>query len=281
MGNDAKDTLAVVPWYWRDWRASSARSVLCRSPIAGWCYRELLDAAWGSETCDLPVDDAELAALAGVTDAEWASVKSLVLRFFRADPATGRLYHPRSRHEHGKAKAYREGCRAGGKNRASKMTPDRRSEIARSGANARWASKECLVDASKVLADAWTPSPSASPSASASASPDQTPDPVPSEPLRVTKPKRQVSPQDGAARALANALGSSLNPCRKQIAALVSRGVTLDSIHSAIERLASPGMAPWDWTKLVTGNGGGLTGDQIRTMTGAPPVNLFFRGGAS
>ncbi len=117
MASDAKDALAVIPWYWRDWRASEARATLSRKPLAGWCYRELLDAMWGTPGCDLPDDDAQLAALAAVTDREWRSVRDLVLRFLPLDQATGRRSHPRSQHEHGKALAYRDKCRAGGKKR--------------------------------------------------------------------------------------------------------------------------------------------------------------------
>lgn len=62
--------------------------------------------------------------------------------------------------------------------------------------------------------------------------------------------KRKPGPQDQVARDLAARLGSSLNPCRKQIAALLAAGRDLDWIRGALED-AQPGMAPWDWTRLV------------------------------
>jgi len=86
-------------------------------------------------------------------------------------------------------------------------------------------------------------------------------------PARPSKPLRVTSPQEATSRRLAAALGSSINPCRKQVAALLHRGVTLESLETAIESHAEPGLAPWDWTKKVTGGGNGaLTGDQIRAL---------------
>jgi len=72
-------------------------------------------------------------------------------------------------------------------------------------------------------------------------------------------------PQDVLARDLARLLGSSLNPCRKQIAALVAKGMTLDEIRPHLGH-AIPGLAPWDWTKQVT------TGGPARGLT---PQDLF------
>lgn len=63
---------------------------------------------------------------------------------------------------------------------------------------------------------------------------------------------RKSSPAEVVARALSKALGSSLNPCRKQVQALVGAGWTLDRILEVVRSHARPGMAPWDWTKAVT-----------------------------
>lgn len=117
--NDAKDALAVIPWYWRDWRASKARAFLISDPPALMAYRELLDAMWGEEGCALPSDDDSLAALCGLPLKVWMRVREKVLRFL-SDDGKGRLTHPRSQHEYGKAVAYRDGCRAGGKATAAK-----------------------------------------------------------------------------------------------------------------------------------------------------------------
>ena len=124
--NDAKDALAVIPWYWRDWRASRARAFLISDPPALMAYRELLDAMWGEEGCFLPSDDENLAALAGLPIKGWMRVREKVLRFL-SDDGKGRLTHPRSQHEYGKAVAYRDGCRAGGKKTAAKRWGGHRS----------------------------------------------------------------------------------------------------------------------------------------------------------
>lgn len=75
----------------------------------------------------------------------------------------------------------------------------------------------------------------------------------------VARPKRKHSPQEQTARDLAKALGSSLNPCRRQIAALRTAGWDLDQIRSAFV-LAMPGMAPWDWTKAAQSAASGAQG---------------------
>jgi len=67
------------------------------------------------------------------------------------------------------------------------------------------------------------------------------------------KPKRRHSPAELAARHLADALGSSLNPCRKQVKALCGRGWTLEDVRKAVTDHAEPGLAPWDWTRRATG----------------------------
>ena len=64
------------------------------------------------------------------------------------------------------------------------------------------------------------------------------------------------SPREQLARNLAERLGSSLNPCRKQIKALLGKGAwTVETLRPYLES-AEPGMAPWDWTKQVNGTAG-------------------------
>ena len=79
---------------------------------------------------------------------------------------------------------------------------------------------------------------------------------------RACRKKPEYGPQERLSRDLASALGSSLPPCRKAVAALVGRGMTLESLHPQLGN-AIPGMAPWDWAKHVTGGG---------ASTGAAPV---------
>lgn len=98
---------------------------------------------------------------------------------------------------------------------------------------------------------------------------------------RLARARPKPGPQDLAARDLATRLGSSLNPCRKQVQALLASGWDLDRVRAAIEQHATPGMAPWDWTKEARGevNGrasshwkGGLSPQDIIDMTRARPA---------
>jgi uncharacterized protein YdaU (DUF1376 family) len=77
--HDERDSLAMLPWYPRDWRASSSRALM--SSLARGVYRELLDAAW-LEGGSLPADEPSLVALSGCTPAEWRKVGSIVLTRF-------------------------------------------------------------------------------------------------------------------------------------------------------------------------------------------------------
>lgn len=114
-----KEPLAIIHWFWRDWRASKARAVL--SPLARGIYRELLDALYGEEDCALPSDDPTLAALAGVDLPTWESVKGSVLAFLVLG-RDGKFRNPRATREwRGSMKARREKAKAG-----------------RIGASARW-----------------------------------------------------------------------------------------------------------------------------------------------
>ncbi len=78
---------------------------------------------------------------------------------------------------------------------------------------------------------------------------------------------RNTSPREQLARDLAVKLGSALNPCRKQVKALVAHGLSVDDLRPRLDG-ASPGMAPWDWAKFVTGGG---------ASTGAAPRMARFR----
>lgn len=59
--------------------------------------------------------------------------------------------------------------------------------------------------------------------------------------------------QEDVAKALRLRLGSSINPCRDQVRALVAAGWSLQAIRVAVERHGEPGLAPWDWTKRARG----------------------------
>ena len=81
-------------------------------------------------------------------------------------------------------------------------------------------------------------------------------DRAPSEPS-VVKGEKKRSPAEAAAHALSKTLGSSIAPCRNQIAALTTAGWDLVRISDAIKTHAVPGMAPWDWTKAARGESNG------------------------
>jgi uncharacterized protein YdaU (DUF1376 family) len=154
-----RDVMAVEPWYPRDWLSSEARAVL--TPSGRSAYRDLLDAAWlaGGRLRD---DDRVLQGLSGLDRGEWDAVREDVLRYFPVVEGGWRS-NPRQVVEYAKAVAYRAGSKKGGENRAATLTPDRRSEIAKAAADARWKPAECLPDACSVLANACTPSPSPTP----------------------------------------------------------------------------------------------------------------------
>ena len=132
------DDLAMEPWYWRDWRASKARSVFVAQDeelgrLAGWCYRELLDAHWAEPDCSLPDTDKDLAALAGVSLTEWESVKDLVLRWIPLN-RRGRRQNKRAFHEwkraHGLRDEKREKAQAAAKARWDKKKPGMQTQCA-------------------------------------------------------------------------------------------------------------------------------------------------------
>ncbi len=244
MSNDARDTLAVIPWYWRDWRASKARAVLISDPAALLAYRELLDALWGEADCCLPEDDESLAALAGLAPDAWSHVKERVLRFFpKGDD--GRRSNPRARFEWQKAGAYREACRSGGLKRAEKLTPEERHDIAVKAANARWMPTKQADDARVVLAHACTPSPSASASAS--------PPPTDTETPSVSAAPKRRKATDPIALDLKNRIGSGTKVCLDQVRALRAAGWDDARLQAAVDAHAIPGVSPWEWTRLALG----------------------------
>lgn len=159
--HDEKDTLAVVPWFWRDWRASKARAYFMstKNYLGLAVYRELLDAHWGEEDCALPGDDVELAALAGVSLEEWLSVREVVCRWLDVTD-DGRRRNARTFREWKLAKENRTAARRKAK-RAAKALWDKRKEAKNSA---------CLEHAPsnaqamlEVCPTTPTPSPSPSP----------------------------------------------------------------------------------------------------------------------
>lgn len=85
---------------------------------------------------------------------------------------------------------------------------------------------------------------------------DQAPKNTEGDRGRIAAPKRAApvySPQELASRTLSASLGSSLNPCRKQVSALIAAGWTVQAVTDAIAAHAEPGLAPWDWTKRACG----------------------------
>jgi hypothetical protein len=64
---------------------------------------------------------------------------------------------------------------------------------------------------------------------------------------------RRPSPREKVSKALARALGASVAASSKQVAALVDAGHDLPDIFEGIAAHASPGLAPWDWTKVFLG----------------------------
>lgn len=156
MKRDAKDSLACIPWYWRDWRASTARAVLMRDPVAALAYRELLDAMWGEPDGKLPDDDAVLVSLSGLTNRAWNRVRTKVLSFLPVGE-DGKRTHPRTQHELQKALTYRERCRVGGLKTAAQ----------------RWGSGSPPI--AQLPVGNRTPSPTPSPSPSPSPEQEKTP----------------------------------------------------------------------------------------------------------
>jgi uncharacterized protein YdaU (DUF1376 family) len=238
--HDAKDTLAAIPWYWRDWRASTARALL--SPLARGIYRELLDALWGQADCSLPSNERDLAALAGGQLRTWTRVSKDVLRFFDLG-SDGRLRSARATHEWERAMGYRAGCRRGGQARASQAG-------ARGEGGTFTRSPGADV---QVISSTPTPSPTPTPTPEEEQTARPSAAAVPGG-----KKAREWSPAEQAARLLSKLLGSGLDVCRRQIGALVAAGWALERITGAVNVHAKPGMSPWDWAKAATGQGRGI-----------------------
>ena len=107
--HDARDSLGMMPWYPRDWRASTARAQL--TVVGRLAYRELLDAGW-LQGGSLPSDDRSLAGLAGISLKDWARVRVEVLAYFDKGE-DGRLRNRRQAWEHERAVALRDARRKG------------------------------------------------------------------------------------------------------------------------------------------------------------------------
>lgn len=157
--HDAHDTLPVIPWYWRDWRASKARAVM--PPEVRGVYRELLDALWGEPDCSLPNDDAILAGLAGITMLDWQNVRAQVLAWF--DETNGRITNRRALHEWKKAKKFRTASRASGR-RGGKAKAEKKLHEQQKASDPRATLAQKASDPpSQSLAKATSPSPPPTP----------------------------------------------------------------------------------------------------------------------
>lgn len=119
--HDGHDSLYMMPWYVRDWRASTARALM--SAEARGVYRELLDAAW-QEGGSLPQDERLLVALAGCTAGEWKRSKAVVLAQFEAGE-DGRLRQPRLSWQYERAVTVRSARRAAADAANAKRRGDR------------------------------------------------------------------------------------------------------------------------------------------------------------
>jgi len=60
------------------------------------------------------------------------------------------------------------------------------------------------------------------------------------------------SPREANARLLQRITGGSLNFCRKAIVAVMEMGWNDAKTEEAVKRFATPGMAPWEWSKDAT-----------------------------
>jgi uncharacterized protein YdaU (DUF1376 family) len=154
------DDLAVIPWYWRDWRASKARAKM--SPLARGVYRELLDAHYGEEDCALPADESDLAILAGVDAKTWTKVRAEILPWLPALPS-GRLQNARVVFE----------WRAARKNRSTTRRKRREAAKVRWDKEKKRREDECKSNA-RALTESMQmqcpPTPTPTPSASATPS---------------------------------------------------------------------------------------------------------------
>ncbi len=143
-----------------------------------------------------------------------------------------------------------------------------RSAQASNAAKARWAKRGAMPDPCSEQCSQHKTSNAPSPAPSPAPNPSPTPAPIAARDNGQHKTRRKVGPQEAVAKSLAAALGSTLNPCRKQIAALVAAGRSLPDLQAAVDQHAEPGIAPWDWTKRVTGaatqrQDGGLSASEI------------------
>lgn len=152
--HDANDTLAMLPWFWRDWLAGNAKAVM--SLECQGAYRNLIDRQWSSPDCMLPNDDDTLRAYAGATEDEWLRVRSRIMAWFDATD-DGKLFNKRVRFEWKKSRS----------GRAEKR------QRSKEAANARWTKEKAgmqtqCTSIADALPKACPPSPSPTPSPSPS-----------------------------------------------------------------------------------------------------------------
>ncbi len=219
-------------WWWIDrWQKSTAFKDMSLEEQGA--YRNLLDELWLRDGA-LPADEKILARLCGDATA-WPRIREAVMRRFIKTPEGWRNethdeVASESERRRVKQRAYRDRLRSGN------------------------------ADGNKHLNVPPSPSPSPDLSPDTEKNQNQTQTAAPKRAARV------VSPQDAAAKRLADTLGSNLNPCRKQISALLASGWDLPRVESAIDAHAHPGVAPWDWTKAATNqsvNGRSSADDRI------------------
>lgn len=158
--HDVNDTLPIIPWYWRDWRASKARAVM--APEVRGVYRELLDALWGEPDCSLPNDDAVLAGLAGITMEDWLNVRAQVLAWF--DESDGRFTNKRALHEWKKSKKFRAASRISGRKGGKAKAEKKLQEQSKASDPTATLEQKASDPGSQSLAKSTYPYPSPSPS---------------------------------------------------------------------------------------------------------------------
>lgn len=262
------DVLAVIGWFWRDWRASTARAAM--SPLARGVYRELLDAHWGEKDCSLPDDDRMLAALAGVTPAEWASVREEVLPWLPIN-AKGRRQNHRALAAWKEALAFRKEKREAGKHGAAKRWHSHGRPIGEPMANDSpppHSSASLLLhtypDPESARAGPG-PGPDPSPvpergyATTAAPTPVEPKAPVPQAPgagrsrpdrLPPTPQEPQSGPEEAssaAAHRLELAIGCGFQAAMKAVQGLVVAGADLPWIEARIARSTGTTQRPWDW----------------------------------
>lgn len=247
---DANDGLASIRWYWRDWRASTARAVL--SPLERGVYRELLDAHYASDDCTIPDDDHTLAALAGVPLATWKRMRDAVLRWIPL-VAEGKRQHPKAKAVWDEGMAFRAAQR-------------RKAEM---GAGARWGGRgdapgnapgiprasgdECpghtSGNAYAMPGDA-LPSPSPSPSEEAKPQPQSARARPPGRAAAAADPP-QPDPDPLVARLTARLRWHRPATVADVLDELRGEGFTDHDLRARIDATPEGRQPPWSWARTV------------------------------